>query len=90
MSKLDKKAIGMTLLVVLLLLLTGALRFSKSGSALLNMARFLLLFGIYIGMLSAWALSLRRRMMHSHIRGYLLGTAALAQAAQVPMRMATL
>lgn len=71
------KPTGIAALVVLLLLLTGALRLIITDNLLANAGRFLLVFSIYIGMLAAWTLSIHRRMMHSHIRGYLLGTAAL-------------
>ena len=67
----------MTALVVLLLTLTGALRLVEDASPLIRACCSLLVFIIYIGMLAAWALSVRRRMMHSHIRGYLLATAGL-------------
>lgn len=67
----------MAVLTVLLLILTGALRLVKSENTLINVACFLLVFSIYIGMLAAWTLSVRRRMMHSHIRAYLLGIASL-------------
>lgn len=71
------KPTSVTALVVLLLILTGALRLVYSENPLVSAAHFLLVFTIYIGMLAAWTLSIRRRMMHSHIRGYLLGTASL-------------
>ncbi len=77
MGKLNKKAIGMTALVVFLLLLTGALRLVNSENYLINIACGPLIFTIYISMLSIWIMSIQRRIMHSHIRGYLLGTAGL-------------
>lgn len=68
---------GVAALVFALLVLTGALRMVERASPLVSAACFLLVFTIYIGMLAAWTLSIQRRMMHSHIRGYLLATAGL-------------
>jgi len=77
MDKVNKKTIGMTTLVVFLLLFTGALRSVNSENYLINIACGPLIFAIYISMLSIWSISIWRRMMHSHIRGYLLGIAGL-------------
>lgn len=77
MGKMNKKAISTTALVVFLLLLTGALRLVNSENYLIYNACGPLIFAIYISMLSIWSMSIWRRMMHSHIRGYLLGTAGL-------------
>src|SRR5690554_4143600 len=79
MSKTGKKAIGMTALVVFLLLLAGLLRLVmvNSENYLINIACTLLVFTIYIGMLFVWSMSIWRRVMHTHIRGYLLGIAGL-------------
>ena len=77
MDKMNKNVIGMTALVIFLLLLTGALRLVNSENYLITIACGSLVFTIYIGMLAVWIMSIQRRMMHSHIRGYLLGTAGL-------------
>ena len=77
MGKLNRKAIGMTALVVFLLLVTGVLRLVNSENYLIYIACGPLIFTIYICMLSIWSMSIWRRMMHSHIRGYLLGIAGL-------------
>ncbi len=79
MAKLNIKTISMTALVVFLLLLAGLLRLVivNSENYLINIACGPLIFAIYISMLSIWSISIWRRMMHSHIRGYLLGIAGL-------------
>ncbi len=76
MTKLNKKTFSMTALVVSLLLLTGALRLVmiNSENYLINAVFTLLVFTIYISMLSVWSMSIWRRVMHIHIRGYLLGS----------------
>lgn len=79
MTKLNKKTISMTALVVFLLLLAGLLRLVivNSENYLINVVFTLLVFTIYISMLSVWSMSIWRRVMHIHIRGYLLGVAGL-------------
>jgi len=77
MDKINKKAIGMTGLVVFFLLFSSILRSVESENYLINIACGPLIFAIYISMLSIWSMSIWRRMMHSHIRGYLLGIAGL-------------
>ncbi|MDI9481395.1 MAG: hypothetical protein QM229_11375 [Bacillota bacterium] len=77
MGKINKKAIGMTVLVVFFLLFSSILRSINSENYLINIGRGPLIFTIYISMLSIWSISIWRRMMHSHIRGYLLGIAGL-------------
>jgi hypothetical protein len=79
MRKTSKKAISMTALVVFLLLLAGGFRLVivNSERHLINVVFTLLVFTIYIGMLSVWSMSIWRRVMHAHIRGYLLGVAGL-------------
>jgi len=77
MDKVNKKTIGMTVLVVFFLLFSSILRSINSENYLINIGRGPLIFAIYISMLSIWSISIWRRMMHSHIRGYLLGIAGL-------------
>ena len=79
MTKINKKTISMTALVVFLLLLAGLLRLVivNSENYLINVVFTLLVFTIYISMLSVWSMSIWRRVMHIHIRGYLLGVAGL-------------
>ena len=79
MTKLNKKTISMTAQVVFLLLLAGLLRLVivNSENYLINVVFTLLVFTIYISMLSVWSMSIWRRVMHIHIRGYLLGVAGL-------------
>lgn len=77
MVQINNHVVKMTVLTVSLLLLTGALRLVYSDIPLVNTVRAFLIFIIYIGMLAAWGFSIRRRMMHSHIRSYLLGIATL-------------
>ena len=79
MTKLNKKTISMTALVVFLLLLAGLLRLVivNSENYLINVVFTLLVFTIYISMLSVWSMSIWRRVMHIHIREYLLGVAGL-------------
>ncbi|NCD04184.1 MAG: hypothetical protein EOM00_14565 [Clostridia bacterium] len=79
MTKLNKKIISMMFLVVFLLLLTGAFRLviMNSENYLINVVCTLLVFTIYIGMLSVWSMSIWRRVIHAHIRGYLLGVTGL-------------
>ena len=71
------KPMSIAVAAVLLLVVTGALRLVDFESLLVSSIRFLLVFTIYIGMLAAWTLSVWRRMLHGHIRGYLLATASL-------------
>ena len=67
----------MTALAIALILFANALRLIRSDIPFVNTIRSFLIFTIYIGMLVAWGLSIWRRMMHSHIRWYLLSIAAL-------------
>lgn len=76
-NKANTRAVKITVLAVALLFLASALRFIHSESLLVVTALAFLTFTIYIGMLAAWGLSIRRRMMHSHIRSYLLAIASL-------------
>ncbi len=77
MIRENNHAVKMTALAVALLLFTGFLRLVHSDGPLIDTVRAFLIFTIYIGMLASWGLSIRRRMMHSHIRSYLLGISGL-------------
>lgn len=76
-NKANTRAVKITALAVALLFFASALRFIHSESPLVVTALAFLTFTIYIGMLAAWGISIRRRMMHSHIRSYLLAIASL-------------
>jgi hypothetical protein len=65
------------ILVIFLLVLTGALRLIELEDPLLRALRSQVAFTIYIGLIIAWGVSLWRRMMHRRIRIYLTATVAL-------------
>ncbi len=73
----NRKVISITILVIILLLLTGALRTFNFVNPVLHALRSLLIFFIYIGMLVAWGVSIEQRVAHKRVRNYLLATVAL-------------
>jgi len=77
MNLLNKKKIRIMAMVGILLFIAGVLKLELGDNEWVNAAGSLLVFAIYIGMLTAWSLSVFRRMMNSHIRGCLLSISLL-------------
>lgn len=75
MNHINKTAIA--ILVILLLLITGALRLVESNLQLINNVCILIIFTIHIAMLAIWNVSIRQRVVHSHIRSYIQGIGGL-------------
>ncbi len=76
-SRIRKNLIQTTLLVLVLVLGASALHLFSIQNAFLNAAHHLLTFLIYIGLIAAWTLSFRRRIIHGVLRRYLTVTAGL-------------
>lgn len=74
MSRLKKAAIPA--LVIALLLLTAYLRVTViTANLLINTVQHMAVFFIYIGMITAWGISIERRITHRPIKKCLLLTA---------------
>ena len=72
MGKTNNRVVKLLLLYTLLLVLTSFIRSFESDNILINSSSFLLVFAIYIICIYTWSMSVWRRIIHTHVRTYLM------------------
>lgn len=77
MNTLKTKSFKMVVLTIIILLLMGAFRYVTIHDPVMDSIRYLTLYLVYITMLAFWAVSVWNRIMHSHIKFYLMSIASL-------------
>ena len=76
MGHFNKRFLGIVVLALALLVLTGIMRLIESDNLLFRRIIAFTIHFIYIGIVAAWGASIRHRVSHKRIRKYLLATVA--------------